>query len=73
MIPVVVQRPATLGWSRKLAGIEQLASDTAQLGVQAKKNDYKATESITTSARTTRQKLTEIDTRDGFTYCGRTS
>lgn len=70
-----LKAPSTLEqeWQRLLAGMHELAEDAAQIGVQAKANKLKKVESITSGARTLRQQLTAIATRDGFTYCGITS
>jgi hypothetical protein len=63
----------TSDWQKLLAGMEQLADDATQIGVRAKANDYQGVVSLNTSGRKVREKITKIATRDGFTYCGRTS
>lgn len=63
----------TSDWQILLTGMQQLASDTTQIASDAKANKLKDVESVTSSGRKVRQQLTEIATRDGFTYCGRTS
>jgi hypothetical protein len=70
-----LKAPSTLEqeWQRLLAGMHELAEDAVQIGVQAKADKLKKVESITSGARTLRQQLTAIATRDGFTYCGITS
>jgi hypothetical protein len=70
-----LKAPTTLtnDWQQLLAGMQTLADDAAQIGVQAKAKQLKRVESITKSGRSVREKLTTIATRDGFTYCGRTS
>ncbi len=60
-------------WQQMLAGIQQLADDTAQLATYAKANNLKKVESLTASGRELRTKLTAIAEHDGFSYCGRTS
>jgi hypothetical protein len=60
-------------WQKLLVGMEQLADDATQIGVRAKANDYKGVVSLNTSGRKVREQITTIATRDGFTYCGRTS
>jgi hypothetical protein len=70
-----IPAPASLAgdWNEMLAGLQQLANDTALLGKAAKTNNVKQGEAVVASSRKTRQRLTQIATRDGFTYCGRTS
>jgi hypothetical protein len=63
----------TSDWNVLLTGMQQLASDTTQIASDAKAKKLKGVESVTSSGRKLRQQLTEIATRDGFTYCGRTS
>ncbi|HEY4810837.1 MAG TPA: hypothetical protein VIH71_07250 [Solirubrobacteraceae bacterium] len=70
-----LKAPASLAsdWQTLLAGMEQLARDATQIGEHAKAHDYKAIVTLTSSGRKVRKQLTSIATRDGFTYCGRTS
>jgi hypothetical protein len=70
-----LKAPATLtsDWQQLLAGMQTLADDAAQIGVEAKADKLKKVESITSSGRSVREKLTTIASRDGFAYCGRTS
>jgi hypothetical protein len=70
-----LKAPTTLTseWRQMLTGMQTLADDTSQIGVEAKANKLKKVESITSSGRSVREKLTTIAARDGFTYCGRTS
>jgi hypothetical protein len=67
--------PSSLGsdWHALLTGMQQLASDATQIASDAKAKKLKGVESVTSSGRKLRQQLTTIATRDGFTYCGRTS
>lgn len=67
--------PASLStdWRQMLAGIEVLANDATQIGEHARAHDYKAIVSLTASGRKVRETLIPIASRDGFTYCGRTS
>lgn len=60
-------------WQQLLAGMQTLADDAAQIGLEAKAKQLKKVESITSGARELRQRLTAIASRDGFAYCGRTS
>jgi hypothetical protein len=71
----VLKAPSSLSrdWQVLLSGIKQLADDTSAIATDAQAKNLKAVESITTSARTLREQLTTIATRDGFTYCGRDS
>lgn len=70
-----LKAPTTLtsDWQQMLAGMQTLADDTAQIGIEAKAKKLKKVEAITSSGRSLRQQLTTIASRDGFTYCGRTS
>jgi hypothetical protein len=70
-----LKAPSTLtsDWQQLLAGMQTLAADAAQIGAEAKAKDLKKVEAITKSGRSTRERLTTIAQRDGFTYCGRTS
>jgi hypothetical protein len=70
-----LKQPASMtsDWQKLLAGMEQLADDATQIGVRAKANDYKDVVSLNASGRKVREDITKIATRDGFTYCGRTS
>jgi ABC-type enterochelin transport system substrate-binding protein len=70
-----LKAPAALAanWQQMLNGMQQLADDTARLVHDAKANDIKAVEAITSSGRVMRQHLTVIANHIGFTYCGRTS
>jgi hypothetical protein len=70
-----LKAPAALAadWQQMLHGMQQLADDTTRLVQNAKANDLKAVESVTSSGRVVRQRLTAIANRIGFTYCGRTS
>jgi hypothetical protein len=63
----------THSWTILLAGMEALADDTEQLGVQAKANNLKAVNSIIASAEHLKGELGVIAKREGFTYCGVTS
>jgi len=70
-----IKAPASLesDWRQLLSGMEQLGNDASALGAHAKAGEYKALTSITASGRKLRERLTKIATRDGFSYCGRTS
>jgi hypothetical protein len=70
-----LEAPASLAsdWQKLLTGMEQLANDAAATGTDAKAGNYKDVTSITASGRKLREQLAAIATRDGFTYCGRTS
>jgi hypothetical protein len=67
-----IEAPASLAsdWQKLLTGIEQLATDATAIGTDAKAGEYKDVTSLTASGRKLREGLTEIATRDGFTYCG---
>jgi hypothetical protein len=60
-------------WRQILTGIEKLANDTTQIGVDAKADNLSKVEALTASGRTLREHLSTIAARDGFAYCGRTS
>jgi hypothetical protein len=60
-------------WQKLLSGMEQLANDATAIGSDAKAGEYKDITSLTASGRKVREQITAIATRDGFTYCGRTS
>jgi hypothetical protein len=60
-------------WHVLLTGMQQLASDATQVAADAKANEFKDAETVTSSGRHLREQLTAIAARDGFTYCGRTS
>jgi hypothetical protein len=70
-----LKAPASLArdWQTLLAGIEQLANDTAQLGADAKAGDFNTAHALVRRARHLREALTVVAERDGFAYCGRTS
>ena len=70
-----LKAPASLAhaWQEMLAGMQQLADDTTQLGLDAKAKDIKDTQLVISSGRALRKRLTVIAARDGFAYCGRTS
>jgi hypothetical protein len=70
-----LKAPTALGndWQQLLAGMQTLADDAAQIGAEANAKQLKKVEAITSSARALREQLTTIASRDGFTYCGRTS
>jgi hypothetical protein len=70
-----LKAPASLAsdWQKLLNGMAQLANDATEIGDDAKAGEYKAITSLTASGRKLREQLTEISTRDGVTYCGRTS
>jgi hypothetical protein len=70
-----LQPPSSLSgdWNVLLNGMQTLASDASRIGSDAKAKKLTNVESLTKSGRTLRQRLTAIATRDGFTYCGRTS
>jgi outer membrane PBP1 activator LpoA protein len=63
----------TSDWQQLLNGMQKLADDATEIGTEAKAGQLKKVEAITASGRTLRQELTAIASRDGFTYCGRTS
>jgi ABC-type enterochelin transport system substrate-binding protein len=60
-------------WQQLLDGMHQLASDAVTIGADAKANKLKSIESITSAGKKLRERLTTIASRNGFTYCGRTS
>jgi hypothetical protein len=60
-------------WQQLLDGMHQLASDAATIAADAKANKLKSIESITSDGKKLRERLTTIASRNGFTYCGRTS
>lgn len=60
-------------WQQLLAGMQQLAQDTTQIATDAKANNLKSIETLTSSGRKVREKLTALANRFGFVYCGRTS
>jgi hypothetical protein len=70
-----LKAPASLAsdWQKLLAGMEQLANDATKIGADAKSGHYKDVTLLTANGRTVREQITAIATRDGFTYCGRTS
>jgi hypothetical protein len=70
-----IKAPSSLAsdWQKLLAGMEQLANDATKIGADAKSGHYKDVTSLTASGRKVREQITAIATRDGFTYCGRTS
>ena len=70
-----IKAPSSLAsdWQRLLAGMEQLANDATKIGSDAKAGQYNDVTSLTASGRKVREQITAIATRDGFTYCGRTS
>jgi hypothetical protein len=65
--------PAALAreWQSMLAALQELATDTARLGADAKKKDIKGLEEIIKSGRGTRTQLASIATRDGLAPCAR--
>lgn len=65
--------PASIAtdWQTMLAGLQQLAKATGQLGVYAKAKNVTAAEKLLASSKTTREQLLAIAARDGFTNCGR--
>jgi len=65
--------PASLArdWRSMLAGLQQLANATAQLGTYAKEKNVKAAEQLLTSTSSTRAQLLVLANRDGFRSCGR--
>jgi ABC-type Fe3+-hydroxamate transport system substrate-binding protein len=58
-------------WQSMLAGLQQLAKATGQLGAYAKEKNVTAAEKLLTSTKATREQLLTIATRDGFANCGR--
>lgn len=70
-----LKAPSSLStdWQKLLSGMEQLANDATAIGNDAKAGKYTDITALTASGRKLREQLTAIATRDGFTYCGRTS
>jgi hypothetical protein len=70
-----LQAPAAVSaeWQKILSGMQTLADDTTQLGVDAKAKDVKKVESISASGRHVREQLAPIAEHVGFKYCGTTS
>ena len=65
--------PASLAgeWRELLAGMQQLAVDTARLGVAAGAGNSKGMEAINASGQPIRSRLEGIAQHVGFKYCGR--
>ena len=64
--------PASLAgdWRSLLAGLQELADDTARIGAAAKQKNEKAMESIVRTGNATRKRLLAIGARDGLGPCG---
>ena len=58
-------------WQTMLTGLQQLANDTAQLGVYAKAKNVAAAERLDDGTQSVRSQLLAIASRDGFKSCGR--
>ena len=67
--------PAALSsdWQQMLAGMQKLADYAARLGPYARSHNVKGIRALDADGKRIREQLTVIATRDGFTYCGRTS
>jgi hypothetical protein len=67
--------PASLthDWQEMLAGIQQLANENTELASNAKSKNIKGVQLVSSRSAKERQQLAALATRDGFTYCGRTS
>jgi hypothetical protein len=64
--------PASLAkdWQSLLAGLQQLADDTAKIGADAKEKNIKAIEAIVSGGTGARTRLVTIAKRDGLEPCG---
>jgi hypothetical protein len=60
-------------WQEMLTGMRELANDSTQLGIEAKAKKLGAVREIDLRGRIVQQRIGAIATRDGFTFCGRTS
>jgi hypothetical protein len=65
--------PASLAgdWRSMLAGLQELADDTARIGVDAQHKNVKAMEKVVSTGNGTRKRLLAIGARDGLGPCGR--
>jgi hypothetical protein len=65
--------PATLAenWRKIVAGLQQLADNTAQLGVYAKASNLKEVEGVIHKSQQKERELITIATTAGFAHCGR--
>ncbi len=57
-------------WQQLLAGMQRLAADTSEVGVDARAHEFNQAHAVTLGARALRQRLATVAGRDGFTYCG---
>ncbi|MGO9762069.1 MAG: hypothetical protein ACLP1Q_12510 [Solirubrobacteraceae bacterium] len=68
-----LKAPASMAheWQEMLTGLQQLANDTAQLGIYSASKNVKAGEKLLASSRQIRLRLIAIAARNGFAHCGR--
>jgi hypothetical protein len=68
-----LKAPASLehDWQELLTGMQQLAAETAKVGVAARAGNGKGVEAITASGAPIRSGLERIAQQVGFKYCGR--